>query len=59
VRPDRLNESWRALAVIVENRCQRLFAFDFDLAVGPARDFYDSVDDRGIVLVWVERDLRV
>ena len=58
MRPDRLDESRRALAIIVENRRQRLFALDFDLAVRPARDLHDGVDDRGIVLVRVERDLR-
>lgn len=57
VRPYGLNESWRALAIIVENRGQRFFALDFDLAVSPAGNFDDGVDDRSVVLVWVERDL--
>jgi len=57
MRPHRFNESRRALAIIVENRSQRLFALDFDLAIRPPRDLYDGVDDSGIVLVWVERDL--
>jgi hypothetical protein len=58
MRPHRLNKSRRALAIVVENRSQRLFALDFDLTVGPAGDFDNGVDNRGVVLVWVERDLR-
>lgn len=57
MRPHRLNESRRALEVIVEDRSQRLFAFDFNFAVGPARDFYNSVYDHGVVFVRVKRDL--
>jgi hypothetical protein len=41
----------------VEDRGQRLFALDFDLAIGPARDLYDAVDDVGVVLIRVKRDL--
>ena len=57
MRPHRFNKSRRALAIIVENRGQRFFALDFDLAVSPAGNFDDGVDDRSVVLVWVERDL--
>lgn len=59
MRPHRFNKSRRALAIIVEDWGQRLFALDFDLAVGPAGDFYNGVDDGGIVLEWVERHLRI
>ena len=57
MRPHGFNKSRRALAIVVEDRSQRLFALNFDLTVRPARDFYNGVDDSGIVLVWVERDL--
>ena len=57
MRPYGLNEARSVVAVIVENWGQRLLALDFDLAIGPTRDLDDSVDDRRVVLVRVERDL--
>jgi hypothetical protein len=57
VRPNRLDKARSALAIIVEDRGQRFFALDLDLAIGPARNFHNGVDDRGVVLVWVERNL--
>ena len=59
MRPHRLDESRRAFAIVVENRSQRLFALDFDFTIRPARDFDDGVDDRGVILEWIQRDLRI
>jgi hypothetical protein len=59
VRPDGLDKARCALAVVVEDRGQRLFALNLDLAVSPAWNLDNSVDDLGIILVWVERDLQI
>ena len=59
MRPHRLYESRRASTIIVENWSQRHFALDFDRAVSPAGDFDDGVDDGGVILVWIERDLEI
>jgi hypothetical protein len=58
VRPDRLDKARCALAVVVEDWGQRLFALNLDLAIGPAWNLNNSVDGLGVVLVRVERDLR-
>jgi hypothetical protein len=57
--PDGLDKARCALAVVVEDRGQRLFALDLDLAVGPAWNLNNSIDDLGVVLVWVQRDLQI
>lgn len=41
----------------MENRRQRLFALNLNLAIRPARDLNHSIDDGGVVLVGVERDI--
>jgi hypothetical protein len=57
VRPDGLDKARCALAVIVEDRSQGLLTLNLNLAVGPAWNLNDCVDDLGVVHVWVERDL--
>ena len=57
VRPYGLYKARSALAVVVEDRGQRLLALDFDLAVSPTRDLDDRVDDLGVVLIRVQRNL--
>jgi hypothetical protein len=57
VRPDRFDKARRVFAVIVEDRSQGLAALELDLAIGPAWDLNDCIDNRSVVLVWIERDL--
>jgi hypothetical protein len=58
MRPHRLDKPRRAFAIVVEYRSQRLFALNLNLTISPVGDFDHSIDDRGIVLEWIERDLR-
>jgi hypothetical protein len=57
MRPHALHKPRRVISVVVENRRQGLFALDLDLAVCPAWDLDDSVDDGRVVFVRVERDV--
>lgn len=57
VRVHRLDKAWRIVAVIMKNGSECFTALELDLAVGPARDLNDGVDDGSVVLIWVERNL--
>lgn len=57
MRPHTLHKPRSSLAIVVENRRQRLFALDLDFPICPARDFDNGIDDGGVVLVGVERDV--
>lgn len=59
MRPHRLDEPRRAFAIVVKDRSQRLFALYLDFTICPAGDFDDGVDDGGVVLKWIQRDLRI
>lgn len=57
MRPHALDKPRLVIPVIVEDRRQMLFALDFDLAIRPAWNFDDGVDDGGVVFVGIERDV--
>lgn len=57
VGPDALDEARGVVAVVVEDGVQGLLAADLDLAVLPARDLDDKVDDLLVARVRVQRDV--
>lgn len=57
MRPHTLHKPRSSLAIVVENRRQRLFALDLDFPICPARDFDNGIDDGGVVLVRVQRNV--
>ena len=57
MRPNTLDKPRFIIPVIMEDWCQRLFALNLDLAIRPAWDLNNGVDDSGIVLIGIERDI--
>ena len=57
MRPHTLHKPRSSLPIIVENRRQRLFALNLDFPICPTRDLDNGIDDGGVVLVGVERDV--
>ena len=57
MRPHALHKPRLVIPVVVENRRQRLFALDLDLAICPAWDLNHGVDDGRVVFVRVQRDV--
>lgn len=57
MRPHTLHKPRSSLPIIVEDRRQRLFALNLDFPICPTRDLDNGIDDGGVVLVGVERDV--
>jgi len=55
MRPHALHKPRRIIPVVMKNRRQRLAALELDLAVCPAWDFNDGIDNGRIILVRVQR----
>lgn len=56
-RENALDEARLALAIVVEDRVEGFLTVNFDLAVLPARNLDDEVDDILVAFVWVEGDV--
>jgi hypothetical protein len=53
VRPDGFDETRFIVVFVMEDRVQRLLALDLDLAICPAWNLHNGVDDLLVILVWV------